>query len=71
MALSIDAFTQSELAKISPWTFEQLAEIDAEELQSVIQAVAGNADKAQPMLVWLQATERCHSNLWRAIDAQG
>ncbi|RYE59939.1 MAG: hypothetical protein EOP20_03850 [Hyphomicrobiales bacterium] len=71
MATQDQAFTLAQLAQISPWAFEQLAEVDSREVDSVIQAIAGNDDAAQPIFVWMRTVERCHSVLWRALDAQG
>lgn len=71
MSIHDVTFTRAELAHASPWTFEQLAEIADAEILSAIEAISGTSSKAQPIRVWVRAAERCHSDLWRAIDAQG
>jgi len=71
MSFHDQAFTRAQLGRVSPWAFEQLAEIDAGDVRSAVLAVAGNTNPAQPIHVWTRAVERCHSPIWRAIDAQG
>ena len=71
MAFQDQAFTRTQLAQVSPWTFAQLAGVDSSEVESVLKSVSGNSEIAQPMFVWVRAVEQCHSDLWRALEAQG
>ena len=71
MAFQDQTFTRAQLAQVSPWTFAQLAEVDSSEVESVLQSVSGNRETAQPIFVWIRAVEQCHSDLWRALEAQG
>ncbi|MFD2646378.1 hypothetical protein ACFSX5_01060 [Devosia albogilva] len=63
--------TLSDLAELSPWTYEQLAGLGPETVEAAVREAAHNDNPAQPLQIWVRAAERCHSVLWRAIDAQG
>lgn len=61
----------SELYSVSPWAHEQAHAFDRQELREALEQVSGRADNRVRVGTWVRAINRCHSDLWRALDAQG